>query len=182
MKKTLAAAMAAILMVFAPAALADDGIAVTVARIDGASAVMLVPETPEDIGGDDGPADLILPRGLVTIEEEAFAGIAAKSVEILENVSAIASRAFAGNALLEEITIPAGVTSISDDALDGCGNVTIYGTRGTEAEAFAQRNGFTFIDRAEPTPTPIPLTFEQPPVPTPGPLLPDIVLPFTPVR
>ena len=65
---------------------------------------------------------LALPANLTTIEEDAFQGISALGVRI-----------------------PSSVTSISGNPFAGSGVQYIYGTPGTEAEAFAARYGYTFM-------------------------------------
>ena len=87
----------------------------------------------------------LLPQFLTVIEKGAFEGIAAAEIEVSINVTAIKSRAFADCRNLEKITIPPSVKKI-DDVFEGCENVTVYGTVGTEAERIAAHCGFTFID------------------------------------
>ena len=66
-----------------------------------------------------------LPAALTTVGDEAFSGIAAEAVFIPETVKEIIGNPFAGS------------------------NVQyIYGISGTEAEIFAEDNGFTFIEKA----------------------------------
>ena len=67
------------------------------------------------------PIDLALPADLTAIGAEAFSGGAFGSVYI-----------------------PEGVTSIAPTAFDGAENLTIYGAAGSEAERFAQAQGFAF--------------------------------------
>ena len=97
-------------------------------------------------GADDNQGVFILPQSLTVIEANAFEGITATRVEMSENVVSIGSCAFANCPNLREIHIPAGVTSVDDHALDGCGDVTVYGVTGTEAERFANAAGFSFVD------------------------------------
>lgn len=138
------------------AALAEDGVNVEVIRADGVSVVVLTPEAvilrARSLAkgpADERRADLILPEYLTLIEESAFEGIAAKRVEITENVAAIERRAFADCMNLREIRIPATVLKVDDRALEGCENVTVYGVKGTEAERFAKAAGFPFVDLNE---------------------------------
>ena len=63
---------------------------------------------------------LILPQNLIFIESEAFS-----------NVSA------------EAVVVPVSVTRIEDGAFT---NIVIIGVSGSEAEAYCERNGLTFID------------------------------------
>jgi hypothetical protein len=61
---------------------------------------------------------LTLPAVMRTIEDEAFAGIAAEQVTIPEGARSIGSRAFADCDSLLLVVIPASVTSIADDAFE----------------------------------------------------------------
>jgi hypothetical protein len=102
---------------------------------------------------DEKQAGFVLPQFLTLIGESAFEGISAEIVEVTGNVAAIEARAFADCKSLREITIPASVKEIDDHAFDGCEGVTVYGTKGTEAERIANLCGFTFIDPdAQPEP------------------------------
>ncbi|MBQ8539432.1 MAG: leucine-rich repeat protein [Ruminococcus sp.] len=69
-----------------------------------------------------------------------------KSVTLSENLDCIDSYAFKGCASMESIIIPHGVRHILNGAFDGCAeSFAVYGYAGTEAEAFANRNGFDFV-------------------------------------
>ncbi len=89
--------------------------------------------------------DFVLPADTVTIEEEAFSGIAATGVRISDAVTTIGARAFAGCPHLEMVWIPSGVTSIADSAFEGCEHLMIYGVPGSAAEAFAEARGYAFV-------------------------------------
>ena len=148
-------------------ALADDGVNVEVITADGVSVVVLTPESTlqrarrlamsaAKTAGDEAPEGLTLPEKLTIIGEEAFAGIAAKRVEVSENVVAIENRAFADCKDLREIYIPETVREIDEHALDGCKDVTVYGVKESKAEEFAKGVGFKFVDlnAGEEPPTP----------------------------
>ena len=82
----------------------------------------------------------------LSVEAEAFAGIAAQVVSIPDQVTALGSRAFANCASLRQIFIPASVMSFGTDIFDGCSeNLLIYGAAGSEAEAYADANGLIFV-------------------------------------
>ena len=98
--------------------------------------VSITPSVPEP--------DFEMPELLTEIEEEAFAGIAAKCVQIPKNVTVIGKRAFADCENLQAIILPSGVERIDDKALEGCENVVVYGF-GAEAERFAKANGLPFV-------------------------------------
>jgi hypothetical protein len=63
----------------------------------------------------------------------------------------IEGRAFADCPKLREIIIPASVLTVDDTALEGCADVTVYGVTGSEAQRFAEANGFRFVDPDTPT-------------------------------
>ena len=81
----------------------------------------------------DGSADPVikLPAGTVTVEEEAFAGSAARAVIIPAGVTVIGSRAFADMPGLTAVFLPETVKTISFDVFDGSPNVTLYVQKGS---------------------------------------------------
>ena len=79
-------------------------------------------EIPFTVGAADKIYDgnvLELPTGLKAIEEEAFAGITARTVVIPEGCTSIGSRAFADCGSLKYVVIPDSVTGIEGDAFEG---------------------------------------------------------------
>ena len=89
--------------------------------------------------------DFVTPRGLKVIGPQAFEGIAAKSVRIGDSVTVLRSQAFANCPKLKRIYIPGTVQEIPDDLLKGCKSVTVYGSSKV-AKAFAEKNGFKFVE------------------------------------
>ena len=87
----------------------------------------------------------VTPMGLQEIEEEAFAGIAAKVIRISDGCRYIGPRAFAGSQA-EQIILPASIESISNDAFAGCGKITVFGVPGTNAEWWADRMCYPFYE------------------------------------
>ncbi len=83
------------------------------------------------------------PSALNTIEEEAFAGISAETVEIGESTENVFWRAFADSSV-KTVIFRNGNTWVSDDAFAGCGNITVYSERDTEVFWWAERNGYSF--------------------------------------
>lgn len=147
MKKLCALMLALLLASGAFVALSEAG--VEVIRVDGIGVAVILPTETRKAArmiAKSEEASLTLPAALAQIDAEAFVGIAAVRVEVTENVVSIASRAFADCEQLREIIIPATVLSVDDHALDGCADVTVYGTKGTEAERFANAAGFAFVD------------------------------------
>lgn len=62
-----------------------------------------------------------------------------------DGISVVESGAFGSIPSITEVYVPSGVTRIADDAFDAS-LTTVYGTAGTEAEAFALRSGRRFFD------------------------------------
>ncbi len=165
MKKLSFLLIFALLLSLGASAFADNG--VELIYMDG---IPVVVETPALTAGETNAFNaaegegFTLPAALVTIEEEAFASIDAKRVEITENVTAIGPRAFADCKKLTELVIPGTVQHIDDTALDGSPNVTIYGEINTEAQRFAEEFNISFIPANDDTPVSQPA---QPPVTLP---------------
>ncbi len=89
---------------------------------------------------------LTLPNNLKTIEEEAFAGVAAEKIVIPSGVTTIGSNAFTGCSNLIELVLPAGITSFAADALGTSGPVFVYGQAGSYLEDYANTiNNLCFI-------------------------------------
>lgn len=98
-------------------------------------------EIPFTVGAADKIYDgnvLELPTGLKAIEEEAFAGISARTVVIPEGCTSIGSLAFADCGSLKYVVIPDSVTSIEGDAF-ARSNVTFV-CNGNSAAADYARN------------------------------------------
>ena len=87
-----------------------------------------------------------LPANLTRIEDEAFMGIDAAIVTVPGKVRSIGGRAFAQSWNLRQIAIPASVTSIADDAFEGCVSLRIVGKSGSAAETYAREKGYLFIE------------------------------------
>jgi hypothetical protein len=91
-------------------------------------------------------ADLVLPKALTEIGEEAFCGNQSASVYLQDGVTTIGERAFADCGNLRSIRIPASVTSIAENAFEGCrADLTVYGQSRSQAQQFAKEKGFSFI-------------------------------------
>ena len=124
--------------------------------------------------------DYSIKENTICIADSAFGGCDnLTSVTIPDSVTSIGDEAFYSCDNLTSITIPNSVTSIGDHAFgynfagERVKGFTIYGTLGTEAERYANDNGFTFMDVAskpsepstEPTTQPTTQPTPQPSVP-----------------
>lgn len=85
---------------------------------------------------DDG--QLLLPKGLNSIGEEAFCGTAERFVSIPDGCGAIGKRAFA-DTNLACVVIPASVEQIADDAFEHCSaeNLWLIVEEGSKADLWA---------------------------------------------
>ena len=97
-----------------------------------------------------------VPNTVTSIEGDAFRNCKSlKSVELPAGLTSIGYKAFDGTALTE-ITIPKKVNSINLYAVGYSGGkvegFVIKGYAGTEAQKYAEENGFTFIALSEPKP------------------------------
>ncbi len=81
---------------------------------------------------------------LTEIPDTAFLSCDLKEVNLPCKVKRIKKNAFAGNASLELITIPAVTSSIAPDAFADIPSLTIGGAAGSYAETFAGENGIVF--------------------------------------
>ena len=85
-----------------------------------------------------------LPAGLKIIRREAFQGSPAECFVLPDGCVEIGERAFADCAKLRQVKIPASVTTIADNAFEGCGEgLVIVAPKGSMAESFAQAHGIT---------------------------------------
>lgn len=88
---------------------------------------------------------LTLPDALAVIEEEAFCGAANLGCVVLpDGATEIGSRAFADSSLAS-INLPATLTSIADDAFDGCA-ATLEVTEGCPAWEWCVAHGLTPVE------------------------------------
>ena len=107
------------------------------------------------------PAEVIIKEGTLGIAGHAFDSCKGlTSVTIPYSVTSIGDSAFEGCTGLTSVTVPDSVTSIGWKAFgyyydsNQCDYVkvndfTIYGNKGTEAERYADENGFTFVPLGE---------------------------------
>ena len=98
-----------------------------------------------------GTPDFTLPNDLLTIEANAFEGIAASIVDVPDGCTAIGDHAFRNCPNLTQIRIPASVTDIGTDIFSGCThNVCVYGTAGSAAQAYCSSyNNCLFVPDTE---------------------------------
>ena len=112
--------------------------------------------------GNQNLKNVILPDSVKSIGNGAFSGCSAlTSVTIGENVKSIGIYAFFNCLSLKSVKLSDTITEIGDSAF-GCyyeedtyktvDGFTIYGNKGSEAERYANENGFNFA-QAAPAPT-----------------------------
>lgn len=103
---------------------------------------------------------IILPKGLKSISESVFEGCTNLSSIIIPNtVTRIYEDAFKNCNNLTSVVLPSSITYIAYDSLgyiDAGINgkmpgFTIYGTKGTAAETYANDNGFAFVEHQHKT-------------------------------
>lgn len=89
--------------------------------------------------------EIKIPNGINEIGRLMFGGCAKlKEIRIPNGVKKISNISFSGCANLERIEIPDSVTMIYDDAFDYCDMLTIYCSKGSYAENFADINNIPF--------------------------------------
>ena len=108
-----------------------------------------------------GCQNTVIPDGVTGIDSFAFNGCTGlTSINIPDSVTSIGYRAFYGCTGLTSVTIPDSVTSIDDYAFGYYNSdhnyflknegFIIRGSKGSAAEAYANENGFVFIERSAP--------------------------------
>lgn len=88
-----------------------------------------------------------LPKGLLTIEANAFEGLEINAVALPEGCTAVGPEAFKDCKKLSAVRVPASVVSIDDTAFDGFEGITIYGAN-DEAFRIADLFGFQYVDES----------------------------------
>lgn len=90
-----------------------------------------------------------IPNGVTTIARESFSNCVLNYVIIPSSVTSLEEYAFYYCKSLKKITISNGIRSIGNYAFRDCSSFfSMYGGRGTYAEAYAKQNGINFIDIA----------------------------------
>lgn len=75
------------------------------------------------------------------------AGLEETALEVMNGVTAIAPKAFAGCEALETITIPDSVAEIGEGAFEDCDWLTVVGGAGSAAQAYAEANDLDFEEQ-----------------------------------
>ena len=91
------------------------------------------------------PNTLNLPASTNQVQSEAFLTCAAEMVILPAGCESIGERGFANCANLAFVYIPESVTSIAEDAFNGCVSLKIICAEGSYAQEYAQRHGITCI-------------------------------------
>lgn len=90
--------------------------------------------------------EINIPEGVTYIGKYAFCSSGLISVKLPASLTEITSNSFSSCENLTSITLPANLKNIADDAFAHCPKLnTVYGKKGTLAEEFANKNGYTFI-------------------------------------
>jgi uncharacterized repeat protein (TIGR02543 family) len=87
-----------------------------------------------------GTPDFTLPASITSIEDNAFEGAAMTVVSIPDGCESIGDTAFKDCGSLTQIRIPDGC-SLGSDVFSGCGLVFVFGTAGSDADAYCAAHG-----------------------------------------
>lgn len=87
-----------------------------------------------------------MPGSLLTIEDEAFEGIAAMTVILPDSLLTIGDRSFAEIYALRDIFVPASVEYISELAFEGNANLVIHGEKNSYAAEWATAHDVAFVE------------------------------------
>ena len=86
-----------------------------------------------------------IPSSITSVGNSVFNGCTSlASITIPNNVTSIGKSAFSGCANLNSLMIPNTVTSIGEGAFEGCTSLTIYGSPGSYAQAYAKTHSTLF--------------------------------------
>ena len=112
-----------------------------------------LPQSVKTLGGNafqgcEALAELTLADyGLTAIEGYTFKDCPSlKAVTLPKGLKTVGKEAFMNDTALTQVTVPDSVTAIDSTAFSYPAKTTIYGSKGTYAETFANEGGFTFRD------------------------------------
>lgn len=111
---------------------------------------VVLPDTVQSIKanaffGCSSLKEIVIPEGATTIANSAFYGcFSLKTVSLPQSLTYIGEATFA-NTAIKEITIYKNIVTIADNAFANCDGLIVYGYLDSEAEKYAEREGFTFI-------------------------------------
>ena len=114
-------------------------------------ASIILPNTITTIGdstfeGCYSLSTITLPNNITMIGESAFQGCKSlTSITIPNNITIIKAYTFGSCEKLVKIVISPNVTTIEDNAVKNSNNITIYCTKNSYAEAYANKNNIPFI-------------------------------------
>jgi len=92
------------------------------------------------------PYTMTIPEGVKVIDAEAFENTGAYlAVELPEGVESVGERVFAECTELWKVVLPDSLVSFPENALDGCGNVTVYCNEGSTASGLSYGDNVTVI-------------------------------------
>ena len=91
-----------------------------------------------------------LPTGITSIADKTFWNCdALNSIQLPEGVASIGASVFSSCDNLKSVIIPASVVGIEQNAFDAYNTPTLYCAKGSYAETYAQKNGFSYRDISE---------------------------------
>lgn len=100
---------------------------------------------PVSVRYDGLATDFALPGAARTVENQAFAGIAAQAVALPATVSRVEAQAFANCARLRQVRVASSTTAFDDTAFQGCSGLVFLCPQGSTAETFARNHGFSVV-------------------------------------
>ena len=128
---------------------------------------VIIPNSVKEISSQafatcTGLKSVTIPNSVTKISWEVFLGCTGlTSATISRSATYIGEGAFYGCTSLKSVTIPSSVTEIGYNAFGYTSNgkisgFTIYGKKGTEAERYANSNGFKFVKGTAPAEPAVP--------------------------
>ena len=88
-----------------------------------------------------------MPDSITSIGDYAFEGSALTEITIPDKVTTIGTSAFESCSALKKAFIPDSITAIPDNAFQNCPNLIMYGSKGSYAETFAEKNNIIFASK-----------------------------------
>ena len=107
--------------------------------------IQIVGEIPSRTYPALGTGSLMLPKGLLTIGEDAFSGIPARRIVVPDGCTSIGRNAFSFRANLDVLELPDTVTDIDREALHSSEGVVVFAPAGSYAVGWAESIGIQVV-------------------------------------